>query len=145
MPILLLALLPVSPKLRGDSGSADKAQRKTNADALWAVFDLVPAPLQEVVQEGTVMHCADDKTRPCFPILSAWIADHVKHAALHGIGSKSCPKCEVPSKELGGNSRKIYEARDYTLYREKAREQESGEAGITEYFQQVGVKIGRNV
>ena len=27
----------------------------------------------------------------------------------------------------------------------KAQEQESGEAGIAEYFQQVGVKIGRNV
>ena len=64
---------------------------------------------------------------------------------MHGIGTKSCPKCEVPSKELGGNPRKIYKACDYTLYWEKAREQESGEAGIAEYFQQVGVKIGHNV
>ena len=63
MPILLLALLPVPPKLTGDSGRADKAQRKTNADALRAVFDLVLAPLQQVVQESTVMDCADGKTR----------------------------------------------------------------------------------
>ena len=97
MPILLLALLPVPPKLTGDSGRADKAQRQTNADALRAVFDLVLAPLQEVVQEGTVMDCADGKTGLCFPILWAWIADHAEHAALHGIGSQSCPKCEVPS------------------------------------------------
>jgi len=145
MPILLLALLPVPLKLTGHSGRADKAQRKTNADALRAVFDLVLAPLQEVVQESTVMDCADGKTPVCFPIVSAWIADHAEHAALNGIGSKSCPECEVPSKELGGNPWKIYEARDYTLYWEKAREQESGEAGIAEYFQQVGVKIGRNV
>ena len=68
-----------------------------------------------------------------------------EHATLHGIGSKSCPMSEVPSKELGGNPRKIYEARDYTLYWEKAQEQESGEAGIAEYCQQVGVQIGRNV
>jgi len=142
MPILLLALLPLPPKLTGDSGHADEAQRKTNADALRAVFDLVLAPLQEVVQEGTVMDCADGKTRQCFPILSVWIAEH---AALHGIGSKSCPKCEVPSKELGGTPRKIYEARHHTLYWEKAWEQESGVAGIAEYFQQLGVKIGRNV
>ena len=91
------------------------------------------------------MDCADVKTRLCFPILWAWIADHAEHAALHGIGSKSCPKCEVPSKELGENLQQIYEARDYPLYWEKAQEQESGEAGITEYFQQVGVKIGHNV
>jgi len=64
---------------------------------------------------------------------------------LHGIGSKLCPKCEVLSKELGGNPQKIYEAHEYSLYWEKAREHESGEAGIAEYFQQVGVKIGRNV
>jgi len=103
MPILLLALLPVPPKLTGDSGRADQAQRKTNTNALRAVFDIVLAPLQEIVQEGTVMDCADGKTRLCFPILSAWIADHAEHAALHEIGSKSYPKCEVPSKDLGGN------------------------------------------
>jgi len=98
MPILLLALLPVPSKLTGDSARADEAQRKTNADALRAIFDRVLAPLQEVVQEGSVMDCPDGKTRLCFPIWSAWIADHPEHAALHGIGSKSCPKSEVPSK-----------------------------------------------
>ena len=145
IPILLLALLPVPQKLTGESAPADEAQRQTSADALRAVFDLVLAPLQEVVQEGTWMDYADGKTRLCFPILSAWIADHAEHAALHRIGSKSCSKCEVRSKELGGDLQKIYEAHDYALYWEKAQEQESGEAGITEYFQQVGVKIGRNV
>jgi len=54
MPIMLLELLPVPPKLTGDSGRADEAQRKTNAEALQAVFDLVLAPLQELIQEGTV-------------------------------------------------------------------------------------------
>ena len=88
MPILLLALLPVPPKLTGESAPADDAQRQTNADALRAVFDLVLAPLQEFVQEGTVMDCADGKTRLWFPILSAWIADHAENAALHGIVSK---------------------------------------------------------
>ena len=104
MPILLLALLPVPPKLTCDSGHADEALRQTNANALRAVFDLVLAPLQEVVQEleGTVMDCADGKTRLYFHILSAWMTDYAEHPALHGIGSQSCPKCEVPSKELGG-------------------------------------------
>jgi len=70
-------------------------------DVLRAVFDLVLAPLQQVAREGTVMDYADGKTGLCFPILLAWIADYAEHGALQGIGSKSCPKCEVPSQELG--------------------------------------------
>jgi len=58
------------------------------------------------------MDCADGKIRLCFPFLSAWIADHAEHAALHGIASKSCPKCEIPCKELGGNPLKMFETRD---------------------------------
>ena len=145
MPFLLLALPPVPPKLLGESAPADEAQRQTNANALPAIFDLVLALLEEAGQEGIVMDCADGKTSLCLPILLAWIADHGKHAALHRIGSKSCPKCEIPSKELGENRRKLYEARDYALYWEKAQEQESGDADIAEYVHLVGMKIGRNV
>ena len=146
MPVLLLALLPVPPKLAGESTQADEAQRQINADALRAVFDLVLTSLQYVSQEGMVMDCADGKTRLCFPILSAWIADHAEHTSLHGIGSKSCPKCEVPCDKLGGCPREVYEVRNYTIYEEKALELESGEAAdAREYFRQVGVKIDRNV
>ena len=95
MPILLLALLPVPPKFTGESACADEAQRQMNAGALQTVFELIFAPLQQVTRDGSVMDCADGKTRHCFPILSAWIADHAEHAALQGIASKSCPKCEV--------------------------------------------------
>ena len=102
MPILLLALLPMPSKLMRDSGQMDEAQRQTNADALRAVINVVLAPLQEVVQEGTVMDCADGKTRPCFPILSAWIADHAEHAALHGICSKLCLSVRFHPRSLGG-------------------------------------------
>jgi len=59
MPILLLALLPVPPKFTGESAGADEAQPQMNADVLRTLFDLVLAPLQQVVHEGTVMNCAD--------------------------------------------------------------------------------------
>jgi len=40
----------------------------------------------------------------------------------------------------------MYETRDCILYREKALRNERAEvAGIAEYFQQVGVKIGNNI
>ena len=96
MPMLPQALLLVPPKFTGESPRADEAPRQMNADILRTVFDLVLAQLQQVVHKGTVMDCADGKTHLCFLILSAWIADHAEHAAFHGIGSKSCPKCEVP-------------------------------------------------
>ena len=132
MPILLLALLPVPPKLTDESARANEAQRQTNVDTLRAVFDLILAPLQQIAREGTVMDCADGKRRFCFPILSAWIADHAEHAALQGIGSKSCPRCEVPPNELGGDPQRMYETRDYILYREKALRHEPAEAASIE-------------
>jgi len=146
MPIQLLALLPVPPKFTGESARDNEAQRQTNADVLQAVFELVLAALQQAAQEGTVLDCADGKARLCFPVLSAWIVDHAEHAALQGIGSKLCPKCEVPCEELGGDPRWMYETRHYVLYREKAlRHEPAEEASIAEYFERLGVKIGNNV
>jgi len=142
MPILLLALLPVLPKFTGESARANQAQRQTNADILWAVFDLVQALLQQVAREGMVMDCADGKTRLCFPILLAWIVDHAEHAGLQGIGSKSCPKCQVQCEELGGDERRMYETHDYMLYREKAfRHEPAKAASIAKYLPRLGVKI----
>jgi len=113
MPIVLLVLVPVPPKFTGESAYA---KWQTNADVLRAVVDLVLAPLQQVARKGTVMDCTEGKTRLCFPILSAWIADHAKHAALQGIGSKSCPKYEVPCEKLGGDPWRMYETHHYMLY-----------------------------
>jgi len=65
---------------------------------------------------------------------------------FHRIGSKSCPKFEVPCKELGGNRLKIYETHDHILYSEKALRHKQAEVpGIAEYFQQVGMKLANNV
>ena len=66
MPILLLALLPGPPRLTDESSTADEALRLNNAEALRTVFDLVLAPLQEVVQEGMVIDCLDGKKCLCF-------------------------------------------------------------------------------
>ena len=50
MPILLLALLPVPPKFTGESAHMDETQRQMNADSLKAVFDIIFAPLQQIVR-----------------------------------------------------------------------------------------------
>ena len=146
MPILLLALLPVPPKLSHESVRADEIQWQMNADALQAVFDLILAPLQEIDNDDAVMDITDGKTPLCLPILSAWIADHAEHTILNKISSPSCPQCEVPATELGQDPRNIYEPRNYTHYAQKAWVYEqSQDTHIADYFHQIGMKIDRNV
>ena len=119
MAVLLLALLPVPPKL-SKSTSADKHQRRINAETLQLVFQLLFEPLQAVARKGVNIDCADGKVRRCFPVLCAWIADHMENLALHGVKSNSCPKCKVLPWKLGKDAK--YSARDYTEYEYCERE-----------------------
>ena len=68
MAVLLFALLPVPPKLSKFS-KADRRQIKINADILQDVFELIFAPLQDVVHAGIPTDRTDGKVRLCFPIL----------------------------------------------------------------------------
>jgi len=104
MAVLLLALLLIPPKF-SKSSKADQRQRKINPDTLQDVFELIFAPLQDVVHTGIAMHCADGEVRLCFRILSTWITDNMENVALHGFKTNACPKCEVPTYELETNTR----------------------------------------
>jgi len=53
------------------------------------------------------MNCADGKTLLGFSSRWAWIVDYAEHATLYGIGNRSCPRYEVPCKELGENLQKM--------------------------------------
>jgi len=110
MAVLLLALLPIPPKPSKSSKAAER-QWKINADTLPDVFELIFAPLPGVAHSGVPIDCANGKVRLCFPIRSAWISDHMENVALHGLKSNACPKCEVPTYELGTNT-KSYRTRD---------------------------------
>ena len=100
MALLLLVLLHVPPKL-SKSTSADKHQRRINAEILQLIFQLLFEPLQSVARKGVNIDCTNSKVRRCFPVLSAWIADHMETVALHGVKSNSCPKCKMLPWELG--------------------------------------------
>jgi len=115
MGVLLLAPLPVPPKL-SKSTKADQYQRRVNADTLQDVFEFIFAPLQYAALDRLPIHCADGKIRRCFPILSAWVADHMENVTLQGLKSNACPTCELPTRELRTNI-KNYRARDYTRYK----------------------------
>ena len=144
MAVLLLALLPIPPKL-SKSSKANVHQRQINADTLRDVFELIFAPLQDPARDGVPMDCADGKVRTCFPILAAWIADHMENVTLHGIKSNVCPTCEVPTRELGSN-RKVYPVRDYARYHHYDNENwlaETDDNDITP--QSLGIRLGHNV
>ena len=89
--------------------------RQINADTLRDVFTLIFAPLQDLAHDGVPIDCTDGKVWRCFPILTAWIADHMENVALYGIISNVCPRCEVPAVELCTNI-KVYPVRDYAIY-----------------------------
>jgi len=80
--VLLLALLPIPPKL-SKSSKADQHQRQINADTLQDGFALIFAPLQDPASDGVPIDCADGKVQRCFPILAVLIADHMENVALH--------------------------------------------------------------
>ena len=73
-----------------------------------------------MARKGVNIDCADGKVRRFFPVLSAWIADHMENVALHGVKSNSCSKCKVLPWELGKDTK--YSASDYTEYEYCERE-----------------------
>jgi len=135
-------LITVPPKL-SKSSKADQCQRKINADTLQDVFELIFASLQDVGHVGIPIACADSKVRLWFPILNAWIADHMENVALDGLKTNGCPKCEVPTNELRSNPRS-YRARDYARYQHyKPENQTSGSETDDDHV--MNLDIGQNI
>jgi len=144
MAILLLALLPIPPGLSGAT-KADQRQRKINTDTLEDVFELIFARLQDVAHSGIAIDFADRKVRQCFLILSAWIADDMENVALHGSKTNACPKCQVPTHELGINARS-HRTRDYARYQPyKPANQNSGSESDDGYIMCDNLGIGQNI
>jgi len=144
MAVLLLALLPIAPKL-SNSSKADQHQRQINSDTLQDVFELIIAPLQDPAHDSLPIDCANGKVRMCFSILAAWIADHMENVALHGIKSNVCPRWEVPAVKLGTNM-KLYPGRDYAIYHNYDYENWIGETDHADIRpESLGMRLGQNV
>jgi len=144
MAVLLLALLPIPPKL-SKSSKADQRQRKINADTLQDEFELIFAAQQDVAHTGIAIDCADGKVGQCFPILSAWIADHMGNVAPHGLKTNASHKCKVPTHELGINARS-HRTRDYARYqRYKGDNQTSGSESDHDQIMCDNRGIGQNI
>jgi len=146
MAVLLLALLPVPPKL-SKSTKADQYQREVNADTVQDVLEFIFAPRQHAALDGVLIDCSDGKVRRCFPLLSAWVADHMENVTLDGLKSNACPTCEVPAGKLGTNI-KNYRARDYARYERYGYENRfpgSKSDGTHVRFRSLGINLGQNL
>jgi len=118
-----------------------------NADTLQDVFELIVAPLQHAALDGVPIDCADGKVQRCFPILSAWVADHMENVTLHGLKSNACPTFEVPAGELYTNI-KNYRARDYARYERYGyanRFPGPKSDGTHVKFRALGINLGQNI
>ena len=94
---------------------------------------------------GITNDYTNTKMRLCLPILSAWIADDIENVTLHRLKTNACPKCEVPTHELGTNA-KNYGSRDYARYqRYKPENANSGSESDNDHVMSENLGIGQNV
>jgi len=67
----------------------------------------------------------------------------MENVALHGLKTNACPKCEVPTNQLGTNAGS-YRARDHARYqRYKPESQTSGSETDDDHIMNLG--IGQNI
>ncbi|KAI5837723.1 hypothetical protein DFP73DRAFT_600707 [Morchella snyderi] len=108
----------------GDAASKGRL-RAWAAETLRSVLSVVLEPLLHFDQSvGILMGYSDGYERRCWPILAAWLADHVENCNLLSTNFNMCPKCEISVNKLGeyqADPHKIY-ARDHGEYRRMYRQ-----------------------
>src|SRR5437588_6179725 len=143
MALILLALLPVPPKLR-DSRSLI-VSTESNV-VIHCVLATILGSLVEPRKSGMILDCADGQRRHCFPVLCGLIADHMEHVLLHNLKNNACPRCEVLPEELGKPPSWLFASaappkRNHQRYRQLAEQyQDTGEAGPIEKLAKKGIK-----
>lgn len=113
-----LALLPVPPKrVTKLPGHSTDEQEKESTQIFHEVISDVLSPITDGSgQEGFEMFCADESIRLCFPVICAWLADHMENANLHCININRCPTCTARPDELGLISDEKLPPREHMVY-----------------------------
>ena len=143
MALILLALLPVPPKLRDSRSSIVSTE---NNVVIHCVLATILGSLVEPRKSGMILDCADGQRRHCFPVLCGWIADHMEHVLLYNLKNNACPRCEVLPEELGKPPSWLFASaappkRNHQRYRQLAEQyQDTGEAGPIEKLAKKGIK-----
>lgn len=128
---MVVGVLATKPKLRKVTKKKDEECRQIARECLIEAINDIFGPLKNLPHEGIMMDCPDGMIRKCFPVLSAWCADHMENCELHGCMSNSCPKCLVPPTRLGEyvNPTEPYPERDPEVQNRKYYEYKQVEFG----------------
>ncbi|CDO74593.1 hypothetical protein BN946_scf184807.g1 [Trametes cinnabarina] len=120
--VLLIGYIPVS-KLHCFS-------KATRADAGYCLFHTcmkkILKPIIAACQTGVPMMCADGIIRRIYPILAAYVADHPEQCLIACCKENRCPRCIVPRKKRGDNTK--HPLRDHSHTAETLRRVGDGES-----------------
>ncbi|KAL7269692.1 hypothetical protein RUND412_007628, partial [Rhizina undulata] len=122
--------------------------------------DVWPPGSCDSLEFGFKMLCANGHRKHCFPVLSAWLADHMEHVSLQNIYKDACPICDVGLPELGEFMERPAEhrKRNHDEYKQKWEtlktlvameslntDQEIQLASILAFFREQRVKLAPNI
>ena len=105
---MLIAYLPVT-KLEGMANKT--ARRRALANIFHICMRTILAPIATPGETGVTMMSGDGIWRRCHPIFAVFIGDFPEQSLVTCTYTSRCPKCLVPSGELGDNS--TFPPRDY--------------------------------
>ena len=97
---VLLGYIPVAKLACFSDARRSDAQQQLFHSCMKALL----APLVEAGRRGIPMTCADGLIRRVYPILAAYIADHLEQCLITCCKENRCPRCIVPRDERGSET-----------------------------------------
>ena len=95
---MVIAYIPTT-KLEGIANKA--ARRRSLANLFHSCMEHLLSPIQEYGERGLVMMSGDGTWRRCHPIFASFVGDYPEQALVTCTYNGRCPKCLVPSDQLG--------------------------------------------
>ncbi|KAG1764282.1 hypothetical protein EV702DRAFT_1182605 [Suillus placidus] len=98
---ILLAYLPTT-RLEHIGNKASR--RCTVANLYHACMSRILALLKTAGIDGLVMNSGDGIQHHCHPLFACFAGDYPEQLLSTGVKAMECPKCDIPTEELGSNT-----------------------------------------
>ncbi|KAG1851214.1 hypothetical protein C8R48DRAFT_750017 [Suillus tomentosus] len=98
---ILLAYLPTT-RLEHIANKASR--RRTISNLYHACMSRILAPLKTAGTDGLVMSSGDGVEHHCHPLFACFAGDYPEQLLATGVKAMECPKCDIPTEELGSNT-----------------------------------------
>ncbi|KAG1731873.1 hypothetical protein EDD22DRAFT_788370 [Suillus occidentalis] len=133
---ILLAYLPTT-RLEHIANKASR--RQVIANLYHACMSRVLAPLKTAGVDGLVMSSGDGARRQCHPLFACFVGDYPEQLLATGVKSMECPKCDVPTDELGSNTAR-YDIRDLHAVLDALALIDEGDLAFVQACRAAGIK-----